>query len=237
MSTIKKKGYTAKDHQEQEIVTIARKVLDTLSEYKQSLLIAAAAVAAVLVITAGYSLYQSAQEQKAAPLLAAAIEYYVPSGAAGADYQRALDMFRDIQKKYSGTKSGAIAQYYIGNCLVNLGKPDEALSAYSAFTNKYAGEKLLLSLVYQRMGYVYITLGKQADALKAFEQAETVGGPSVATVELARMYEASGNIPEAQKKYKQVMEKLGGTTWAMEAMGKVQAITPATQPPVGTSGK
>ena len=235
--SIKKKGYAAKDHQEQGIVTVANKVTAALAGYKLHLQIAAAAALAVLVITAGYSLYQSGQEQKAAPLVAAAIDYYVPSGTTGADYQRALEMFRDVQKRYPGTKSGAIAQYYIGNCLVNLGKTDEAIKEYWTFTNKYAGEKLLLGLVYQRMGYVYSMLGKQADAFKSFEQAEAVGGPGVATVELAHLYEASGNVPEAQKKYKLVMERLGGTLWAMEAMGKVQAIAQPKQPSAGTPGK
>lgn len=237
MSTIKRKKYAAKDHQEQGIEAIARKVSDILSEYKRFLLIVAATVAVILVITAGYTLYQSHQELKASPLVTAAIEQYAPSGGTTANYQQALDMFRDVQKKYPGTRSGAIAQYYIGNCLVGLGKTDEAINAYWAFINTYSNEKLLLSLAYQRLGYVYSMLGKQTDTFKAFEQAEAIGGPGVATVELARLYEASGNAPEAQKKYKLIMEKLGGTTWAMEAMGKVQAIVPAKEPHVAPAGK
>jgi tetratricopeptide (TPR) repeat protein len=236
MLTIKKKGPAAKINQEQEILTFAHKVTGVLSGYTKQIIIAASALAVVLVISAGYSLMRAQQEKKAAPLVAEAYEYYSPTGGMGADYSKALGLYREIQKKYPNTKSGAAAQYYIGNCLVDLGQMDEGLREYGVFINRYSGEKLLLGLVYQRMGYVYSVLGKQADAVKAFEQSETAAGPGVATVELARLYEASGNIPESQKKYKVVMEKLSGTSWGMEAISKVQKIETAPLPSAGRAG-
>jgi hypothetical protein len=51
------------------------------------------------------------------------------------------------------------------------------------------------------------------------------------------LYEASGNIPESQKKYKLVLDRLGGTAWAMEAMGKVQALSSVQQPAAGKADK
>jgi len=193
-------------------------------------MIGLAAVAVVAVIAAGYTFMRSQQEQKAAPLVAAAYELYNPASVTDADYGKALTLFRDIQKKYPGTKSGAIAQYYVGNCLVNLGRPEEALKEYANFVSNYTGEKLLLGLVYQRMGYVSAMLGKQDDAIKAFEQSEKTAGPGVPTIELARLLAASGHMPESQQKYKQAMERLGGTSWGMEAMEKVQKIAPLEAP-------
>jgi tetratricopeptide (TPR) repeat protein len=107
---------------------------------------------------------------------------------------------------------------------VELGRLDEALKEYQFFVTKYSGEKYLLALAYQRLGYLYGALGRQADAVKAFEQSEALGGPGVATVELARIYESSGNSIESQKKFKIIQEKFGGTNWSVEAMGKVQKI-------------
>ena len=225
MLKIKKKGQDAKHHQEQGIETVFNSVSGVLSTYRKQLVIAASIVAAVLVIVGGFSLVRSADERKASPLLAAAYESYTrSSGMSAADTTKALELFRSVQKKYSGTMSGANAQYYIGNCLVELGRPDEALKEYQFFVTKYSGDKYLLALVYQRLAYLYSALGKQADAVKAFEQAETLGGPGVATVELARLYENSGNTAESQKKLKIVQDKLGGTTWSVEAMGKLQKI-------------
>ena len=236
MLTIKKKAKITKQTQEQQIATITNKVASALSVYKKQLVIAGFVLVALIVIAGGYSLMRSADERKASPLLATAYEAYSPL-AATTDYGKALELFRGVQKKYPGTMSGAIAQYYVGNSLVALGRADEALKEYEFFIKKYSGEKALLGLVYQRMAYVYSTLGKQAEAIKAFEQAEAVGGPGVATIELARIYESSGNMAEAQKKYKVAQEKLGGTTWGIEAMGKVQVIKPGAQPAAGSAEK
>ncbi len=237
MLTIKKKVRVSKQTQEQEIATIMRKVTNVLSAYRQQVVIAVSILVALLVIAGGYSIIRSADERKAGSLLSVAYESYSSSGYSPTDYRKALELFRGVQKKYSGTMSAAVAQYYIGNCLANIGQEDEALKEYQVFINSYSGKKFLLGLVYQRMGYVYGMLGKQAEAIKAFEQSDALGTPGVATVELARLYEASGNIPESQKKYKIVQEKLGGSTWGIEAMGKTQSIEPASKPVAGKEGK
>lgn len=226
MPTIKKRGGAVKIHQEQEIVTLAHKVQHFMAGYRKQFQIAVVSLVAVLVLYAGFSILRSVQEKKAAPLVAAAYEYYSSSTGTNVNYEKAVDLFRDAQKKYPGTFNGAIAQYYVGNCLVNLGRTDEALKEYQVFVGKYSRDTFLLGLVYQRIGYAYLALGKQDDARKAFEQAETLNGPGVATVELAKLFEAAGNMPEAEKKYKVVMEKMSGTSWGMDAMGKVQKISP-----------
>lgn len=236
MPTIKKRGSSNKKP-EQEIITLAHTAADFSSKYRKQVTIAVSVIAVALVLFVGYSLMRSQQERKAAPLLSAAYELYSPSNGTAGDYQKALEQFREIQKKYSGTKNGAIAGYYAGNCLVNLGQPEEALREYDAFITKYSGEKFLLGLVHQRRGYVYAALNRQDDARKSFEQAETLLGAGVATMELARSHEAAGNMPEARKKYKEVLDHLGGTSWAMEAMAKVQKIEPSPLPTAGTGTK
>jgi tetratricopeptide (TPR) repeat protein len=109
---------------------------------------------------------------------------------------------------------------------MNMGRLEEALKEYQTFEKEYKNNSLLMGLVHGRMGYLYASLGKQSEAIKAFEQSESLTGPSVATYELARLYEATGNTAESQKKFKVVSEKLAGTAWAVEAMGKVQKIEP-----------
>jgi hypothetical protein len=44
-------------------------------------------------------------------------------------------------------------------------------------------------------------------------------------------------MSEAQKKYRVVQEKLGGSAWSIEAMGKVRLINPASNPVAGKEGK
>jgi tetratricopeptide (TPR) repeat protein len=228
--TIKKRGGAAKNQQETRIESAAQKVAAFLSAHRKTLKPAAALVVAVALIAAGYLFVQSGRNREASMLLTTAYGYYNPSGNVAPDYARALDLYRDIQKKYSGTASAATAQYYIGNCLAGIGKTDEALKEYQYFVKKYSGEKLLLGFVYQRMGYAYAALGNRDEAVKAFERSESAGGPGLATVELARMYEREGKTEESLKKYRTVLEKLQGTQWAAEATAKMRVTGAVPQP-------
>lgn len=237
MLKIKKKSQYENQTQEQKVDAMTHKATDLLKVYGKQMIIGASLLAAVLVIGGAYMIKKSVDERKSGPLLAAAEEVYNVPGASKADLEKALELFRGVRNEYSGTMNAYIAHYYIGNCLADLGQTDEALKEYQSLVDSYSGDKFLLVLVYQRMGYLSSALGKQADAVKAFEQAEMLGGPGVATVELAKQYNAAGDSIKAQEKYKVVQDKLGGTSWAGEAMGKVQAIKPAPQPASGNEEK
>lgn len=229
MAAIKKKAYAAKKHSEQEILTIAHHVSSFVAANSKVFTISFAALAAVLIIAGAYAFKRSLDEQNAGPLLASAYEVYAPATGAAPDFYRALQLFQEVNKKYPSTKSGAMAKFYAANSLMNLGRTDEALKEYQALQDS-SNDPLLRGLAGQRMGYIYRSSGNQADAIKAFERADSLIGPGVSTVELARLYEASGNSLESQKKYKMISEKLAGTTWGVEATGKVQAIQPVPGP-------
>lgn len=238
MATIKKKGYAGKGHQEQEIITLANALSAFISRNSKVFTAVLAVAAVVLLAIAGYSLKRSFDEQKAGPLLAAAYEVYSRQAGETPDHARALDLFRDITKKYPSSRSGAVARYYAGNVLMDLGKHEEALKEYQAFTREYTRDELLLGLVYGRMGYLYRAAGKQQDAISAFERSESLMGPGMATVELARLYEAAGNSGEAQKKLKVIAEKLAGTSLARQVTGKAQAAGSLPSPaPAGGNPK
>lgn len=237
MPTIKKRGYATPTQSEQQILTLAHKISAFMAKYRKQFVTVLSVLAGVIVLAAGYAFMRVHQESKAAPLVATAYEYYNPSNGSAGDYNKALALFREAQNKYASTKSAAIAQYYVGNSLVNLGQPDEALKAYQLFIRDYSGNKFLLGLVYQRMGYVYQGLGRQDDARKAFEQSESLTGPGAATVELAHLANAAGNGPEAEKRYKTILEKLSGTNWSLEAMSKVQKIASVPQSTAGAENK
>lgn len=229
MVTIKKKGYATKKQTEPQIMSIAHKAAELISLYRMKIVIAASAVAAALVIIAVYSAYRHIQERSAAPLLASAYDAYRPGGGM-TDYGKAFEMFSDVRKKYPGTMSGAAALYYMGNCLVDMDRKEDALKEYRNFIDRYSGEKLLLGLVHQRMGYLYSSMGSRDEAVKSFEKSEALLGTGLATVELARIYDRELNAVEAQKRYKQIAERLSGTPFGFEAMGKL----PSPAPPAPT---
>ncbi len=219
MHMIKKKGSGATKQTEPQLMIIANKAMELVTLHQKKLTLAVLVMAAALVIAAGYTLYQSNNDKKASALLAVAQGLYQEQSGVAPDYAKALERYREVQKNYPRTMSGGIAQFYIGNCLVNLNQPNEALKEYETVAKKYSGYEDLAGLAHQRMGYVYNALGKQAEAIASFERAEEVLGPGLATVELARLYERAGNGAEAQKKNKVIAEKLGGTAFAPQVKG------------------
>ncbi|MEK6743663.1 MAG: tetratricopeptide repeat protein [Nitrospirota bacterium] len=221
MPKIKKKAKSLMQP-EDEIKSMAHHASEYYQVYQKQFTMAIVAIVLVLAVALIYSFVSSSNEKKAGQMLSAAYDASNPGGGAPANYPQALQRYQDIVKQYGGTLNGAIAQFYLGNTYVQMGQPEAALKEYETFINKYSGERLLLGLVYQRMGYAYLALGKQDQAVKAFGQAESIAGTGPATLELARLYEREGKIQEAQKRYKVISEKLPSSAWAMEARKKLQ---------------
>lgn len=228
--TIKKRVAAAKKQSEPQIEGAARQAAAFLSANMKTIKPAAVIIVSAALIIAGYLFIQAGRDKEASALLTTAHGYYSPAGGGVPDYAKALDLYRDIRNKYGSTTGAATAQYYIGNCLAGLGKTDEALKEYRYFVQKYSGDKFLLGLVYQRMGYEYAALGNGAEAVTSFEQSESVGGAGLATVELARLYEREGRTEDSLKKYRTVLEKLQGTQWAADAMTRMRVPAAAPQP-------
>jgi len=220
MPKIKKKA-KALMQQDAEIKSIAHNISDYYQVYRKQFSLALAAIVLVIAGTLVYTFLQSGNEKKASSMLTAAFDAANPGGGAQPNYPLALQRFQDIVKQYGGTVNGAIAQFYVGNTYVQMGQPEAAIKEYDTFIKNNAKEKLLLGLVYQRMGYTYLAMGKHDEAVKAFGQAEALAGTGPATLELARIYDRKGNIQEALKKYKEINDNLPSSAWAMEARAKL----------------
>ena len=221
MAKIKKKITKNMLSPQDEIKGITHTVSDYYQAYRQQANVVLTLVALVLIAVTVYSLVQAGNEKKSGQLFAAAYDAYDPGGGAPPNYPLALQRFQEVVKQYGGTTNSAIAEMYIGNTYASMGQPDTALKEYEAFTKKHAGETFLLGMVYQRMGYAYLAVGKGDEAVKAFSKAETLVGTGTATLELARFYDRSGNSLEAQKKYKAISDDLPSSAWASEARAKL----------------
>lgn len=221
MYAIKKKGLASVRPAETRIKGVYDRALEYLQAHRDKVVPAAFAVILAAVIAGSYVFIQARRDAKASALLSQAIEYYSPATGIPADYAKSLELFRDIARQYSGTTSGAIARYYAAASLAAIGKTDDALAEYQELVRRRAAKKFIAGLAYQRMGYLYASKGNTAEAIKAFEQADRLLGPGLATMELARLYEKTGNAERSQKMYKVISEKLAGTQWAFEAMTKL----------------
>ncbi len=239
MAKIKKKTPKAMLQPEEEIRSIAHSVADIYRSYQKQFTAALTVIAVAAVVMIGYALVSANKEKQADQLLEAAYQSAEPGGGMPANYPLALQRFQDVVKQYGGTVSGAVAQYSIGNTYAQMGQYEQAVKEYERFAQQFGKERFLLPFVYQRLGYAYLALGRQDDAVKAFSKAEADGGPGPATVELARIYDREGKADEAQKKYKEVSEKLASTSWAIEARTKLPppVLTAPVTMPAGTGGK
>ncbi len=246
MARIKKRSTSSARPSEPQLMGAVHQASDFYSGHRKMVLLTAAAIVVVTALIISFSLYQSLRDRKASPLFSAAYGYYQPSDGTPPDYQKALELFRDIQKTYPRTVSGAAAQFFVANSLMNLGRTDDALAEYEAFVKRYQGRKTMLGMVHQRMGYIYRGQGKSEESIRAFRRSEELLGTGLATVELARLYSQTGKTEESQQKYKEVMEKLPNSQWAFEAMTKLpppaqpameETAMPSAQPEKKAEGK
>ncbi len=238
MAKIKKKTPKAQQPAE-EFRSIAHTVADAYRAYRNQFNAALTVIAIAAAVMVVYWLISANKEKQASKLLAAAYQAAEPGAATPANNLLALQRFQEVVKQYGGTMNGAVAQFSLGNIYAQMGQYGQAVQEYEKFTKEYGKEQFLLPFVYQRMGYAYLALGKQDDAVKAFSRAEAVGGPGPATVELARIYDHEGKSAESQKMYKEVSEKLAATSWAVEARTKLpppDLKAPVTMP-AGTAEK
>lgn len=221
MAKIKKRTARPQTETGQELRSLTEGVAGYYRQYSKQFNAVVTVLAVVVVAVLLLNFMSAGKERRAGQMFDAAYSFYAPGGAATPDYPRALQGFQEVVKQYGSTMSGAVAQYYVGNALMGTGKVEEAVKAYDEFLKRYADKKELLGMVYHRLGYAYIALGNREEAVKSFSKAESVGGTGPATLELARLFERMGNTDDAQRKYKEVSEKLPATSLALEARTKL----------------
>lgn len=226
MRTIKKQAYDPKKQPRQEIEGMFQSLLTVYDRYRTHIQVAAAAVLAVAVSLGGYSLYQGSNERKASALLTPALAIYSSSQP---DLEKAVELFREVRKEYPRTLSGFLAHYYEGNCLADRGRFQEAIEQYRDAVKRRGAGNTLLSMVYQRMGYAYQAMGNRDESIKAFEQAESLKGPGMATLELAKLYALGGERETSRKKYQMLTDSLPGTPLSEEAARMIKTETPSSQ--------
>lgn len=226
MRKIKKQSSAEKKQNAQELEGIVHAVTAFYERHRKHARTVLAAALSLLVAVGGYSLYHARSEGKASALLAPALELY---GSANPDLEKARGLFQDIGKEYPRTLSGSIARYYEGNCLAGLGRMQESVDRYREVIEGSASDDILKGMAYQRMGFAYQSMGNTDEAIKAFEKAESLKVPGVATMELARLFERSGKTEESQKKYQTIADSLPGTSLAEEAKKKIKGAESSDQ--------
>ena len=170
-----------------------------------------AIAAGVIVLIAGYTIYQRGQHNSRQEVLAAAIRVQeAPVGQSGnggmafpsqeAKDQETIRVFNELHNKYSGNAEGEIAQYYLGSIKADQGKLAEAEKLFQEVAQK--GDEKYASLSRLSLAQIYFSDGRADQGEKVLR--DLIAKPTVfvsseqATISLARFL-AQKKPAEARK--------------------------------------
>ncbi len=116
--------------------------------------------------------------------------------------------FIDIAKEYKTTRSGKLANFYAGACLMHLGQYEEAIS----YLNKYKLEdEVIAPQAKGLIGDAKVELGDNAAGIRnyieAADMAENAFLTPIYLMKAGMLYEMENNWAEALKLYERIQEK------------------------------
>lgn len=116
--------------------------------------------------------------------------------------------FIDIAKEYKATRSGKLANFYAGACLMHLGQYEEAVS----YLNKYKlDDEIIAPQAKGLIGDAKVELGDNAAGIKhyieAADMAENAFLTPIYLMKAGMLYEMENNWAEALKLYERIQEK------------------------------
>ena len=148
----------------------AAQVTDVWSHYQNYILGGIAAVAALIFLVFAYfNFYKGPNEEKATGEMYKAEQLLQrDSFLAALKGSAGKPGFVDIAKKYSGTKAGNLANLYAGQCYLQLGQFDAAITALKAYD---ADDNNSAAMAAGMLGDAYSELNKVAEATAAYQDA------------------------------------------------------------------
>lgn len=121
--------------------------------------------------------------------------------------------FIDISDQYKMTKSGKLANFYAGACLVHLGQFEEAIDYLKKYTLK---DELLAPEARGLIGDANVEMGNTDEGIKYYLEAADMADNSFHTpiylMKAGMIYESTGKFAEALKLYEKIQDKYSEST-------------------------
>ncbi len=134
-----------------------------------------------------------------------------------ADGPKTMMGFRDIADNYSATKTGKLANYYAGICLLRTGKFEEAIEYLEKFDGN---DEMLAPVAIGAIGDANMELNKVDEAIKFYLKAAEKSTNSFTTPlylkKAAFAYEQKANYTEALATYERLKNEYSKSTEARE---------------------
>jgi len=195
---------------------------------KKAITYGGGALLAVLAIFGFYNLYWLPEQQKEANNEAFFAQNYFEKDSflvalngginvQTADGPKVMMGFKDIADNYSATKTGKLANYYAGICLLRTGKYEEAISYLENFDGN---DEMLAPVAIGAIGDANMELKKVDEAikfyLKAAEKSNNAFTSPIYLKKAAFAYELSANYSEALATYERLKNEYSKSTEARE---------------------
>ena len=184
-----------------------------ISKNKKILYLLSGIFILAVLLSGGWYFYMSNCEKKAQEIYSSAYNSYqiLDYNKDGQEYEKAVNLYEELIKKYPRTHAALLSYYNLGNIYFVLGKMDKSIDSYKQFLNKSLEDNVLTSLAYYGLGYCYEAKEEYADALKAFNNSMAQHTGKFYLVmnyqNIGRIYEKMNKPAKAEKYYKMALEQ------------------------------
>ncbi len=168
-------------------------------------------VAAVILVGLVWLLkmYTNKQNEEALSQMFMAEQYFGEDSLKLALYGDGNNLgFIDLADEYKSTKSGKLANFYAGACLMHLGQFEEAVSYLHKYT---VADEILAPQAKGLIGDASVELGETADGIKyyleAAEMADDAFHSPIYLMKAGMLYETEGQFIDALNIYEEIKAK------------------------------
>ncbi|HWP57823.1 MAG TPA: tetratricopeptide repeat protein [Candidatus Acidoferrales bacterium] len=201
-------------------LVLTGKALDFVQKNKALCLAFAAAILAIGIASAGWSLYRDRQEQLAAAEFTKALALY-RSGK----YREAAAGF-EAANSYRASPASRYALLYQANSHLELNETDRAVKALEALVERETRPTLLRQLALLTLGYAHETRAQWKEAARAYGEAAQIEGPyrENALLAKARCALEAGDYSGALDSYQSYLKAYPNSIPSAEVELKVQRL-------------
>jgi|Deesub1362A_J573_1020465.scaffolds.fasta_scaffold00486_17 tetratricopeptide (TPR) repeat protein len=211
----------------QEIQSLYGRLLFFWQRHHRRLLLALAVLLLVLAVGLGGLYWQHSTDRKAQRLAYEGYKLYhnlylAEPLTAQERYQRALKAFQEAQ----ALRPSAYNLYYIGACLAELGRLQEAAETLQRLLREYPQEPYLGQLARLKLAQVASRQGRTEEALGHLRELSARRGSfaDLALLQEARLLQEMGKTQEALKKYRSLLQGFVNSPYAEEARQALETL-------------
>ena len=229
---------------EGELLNGMERAVATIREYQLHIIIGFLVLVTAAVAVGILVWLDRRHAEHAAALEVQATRFYLDRPAdlpakADENLRLAITLYHQVLDQYPHSAIAPLAQYHLGNALVQANDFDGAVSAYQKFAAMYGEHSSLLSLVYQRLGYAYLLKGNLDQASKALSavlsMADALNKDQV-LFELGKIEENQARPEGALAHYQELIKTYPNSPFTGEAAVRTKALEVKKNPDAATAG-